>query len=475
MAAYNLGLGTLSVLPRELRDQVWEFLSMAHHLAFVQASRQIHAEASPILDRTLYQDVVLKFCICPTYQYKSWLTVERQYKRKLTLQSLDHAIKSSLHRIPYEKLRKIEINIDGPRDNWIDPGQIICLYKKCVDLASLLEHATKGLPAVEINLLEPPGAKWSDTLGLQRCFDDHLGARPNTGNKFDKHEHDYENFWDDGKWSDILGLRGCFDDHLGTQDVYGPNIGDKFDEEDFENLSDDAELVLLAFCRLRNARSANAYGPASRGRYHPYNDQVIGLRIPEPFGIDLDPDDLDDQRILDRLFVKLDLTLDLLPGVTANMLRLDRFSYWYTDKSGGESQYEKELERIIKSWENHSLKKGIVVRLYERYLAMVAFNANRKARLFAPMDKANHKWDPDAWHSRRYRWCNGIPPFDSQEYDEFFKIAFSRAKVLQHLDDYHMRIGTRKLIEEEAGKEVLQMVEENLGYLDIFGSKNLSD
>lgn len=160
MMAYILGLGTLTSLPRELRDQVWEYSLMGRRFAFIRASHQIFAEASPIMDRIIYNNAVLKFCVCPTYQYKSWLSVENQFNREWPLQNLDHAIRSGLHKLHYEKLGKIEINIEAP--DWKDPGQIICLYKKCVDLASLLENAKTGLPDIEINLLDSPLATWVD-------------------------------------------------------------------------------------------------------------------------------------------------------------------------------------------------------------------------------------------------------------------------------------------------------------------------
>jgi hypothetical protein len=45
----------------------------------------------------------------------------------------------------------------------------------------------------------------------------------------------------------------------------------------------------------------------------------------------------------------LDIELDLLPGITANMMHLERFSSWYTDGLGSGSKYERGPERILKT------------------------------------------------------------------------------------------------------------------------------
>ena len=392
---------------------------MEHCLAFEQASHQIHAEASPIMDRTLYEDVVLRFCICPKYQSRSWLTIESQFKKKWTLQSLDHAMKSGLHKIHYEKLRKIVINIDAPDDDWQDLGQIVCLYKKCADLASLLEHATKGLPDIDINLLESPPAKWGDSLNLRSQIDDESGLH--YVHKFDDREE------------------------------YGGSKGDFWD---------DAELVLHTFCRLRNARSANVYVPATTSGDYPYNEDLIALRIPEPFNTDLHSDDFDDQRVLDGLFIGLDHILDVLPGDTANMLRLDRFASWYSDESETESKYEKELERIYKTWTNHRVKERRLFSLYERYSGMVIYKFllpeyaefselvhilnTTHVRTFEDADRGQ-----DVDHIRDEKCYDGIPPFDSVQYRREFDDGFKHVNVRKRLDDFYKRIRTWMLIDED--------------------------
>ncbi|MCJ1486445.1 hypothetical protein MMC06_006622 [Schaereria dolodes] len=54
------------------------------------------------------------------------------------------------------------------------------------------------------------------------------------------------------------------------------------------------------------------------------------------------------------IFMDLDLELDVLPGTTANMMRLERFSPWCNDGLGSESKYERKLERILKTQSTNS-------------------------------------------------------------------------------------------------------------------------
>lgn len=398
--AHNLGLGTLTSLPRELRDQVWQFLSIERRFAFMQASHQILAEASPIRDRVIYNDTVLKFSVCPTYRHNSWLNVETQFKSEWVLQNMDHAMRSGLHKLHYEKLRRIEINIEAP--DWVeDPGQIVNLYTKCVDLASLLGNARKGLPDIEINLLDSPLATWR--------FD---------GPSFSIIEY---------RLREHYAYRPARDAEYGSDDDFH-----------FDNI----EIVIHAFCRLRNAKSANLHRPWIKSHDHTKDDELIALTLPEAFNVDLDSDDRDDQRKLDEIFIGLDLALDLLPGNTANMLRLDRFSSWYVDKVRCESHYEKELERIIKSLSSRRVKERKIFSLYERYSGMIVLNPN-------PDDE-----DQEAWpFGLGFRCGDGIPPFDSDEYCRTFDRMFQKVNVQSCLDNYNKKLRSWLLSEKDFEKK----------------------
>lgn len=393
--ARNQGLGTLASLPRELRDQVWQLLSMERRFAFIRASQQVLAEASPIKDRIIYNGTVLKFNVCPTYRRNSWVDVETQFKPKWVLQNVDDAMRFGLHKLHYERLRRIEINIKAPDGK--DPGQIINLYQKCVDLASLLGNARAGLPDLEINLLNSSLARWT------------LGGHPSSSVYYHLREHyAYGPF----KYA-IYGSEGSF-------------------------YFDDTEIVVHAFCRLRNAKSASLHKPWTKPYDHTEDDELIALTVPDPFNVDLDQDDRDDQRQLDEIFIGLDLALDILPGDTANMLRLDRFSSWYDDKSRSESHYEKELERIIRGLSSHRVKERKIFSLYERYAGMIVFRPNHD-------DQSQERWH----FENGFRWGNGIPPFDSDEYLRAFDRTFDKVRVQRCLDIFHKKLRSWTSCEED--------------------------
>jgi hypothetical protein len=87
----------------------------------------------------------------------------------------------------------------------------------------------------------------------------------------------------------------------------------------------------------------------------------------EEFETWLDADDPWNDKSLqgnqDQMFMDLDIELDLLPGITANMIHLEHFSSWYTDGLGSGSRYERGLERILKtrstSYYNYNKPKHI--------------------------------------------------------------------------------------------------------------------
>ncbi|KAL8725348.1 MAG: hypothetical protein Q9166_007408 [cf. Caloplaca sp. 2 TL-2023] len=401
-------LGAFNSLPRELRDEIWQHVMATRRFAFLRASRPIYTDASSILDRTIYTYTVLQFHISPEYQYKSWLTVESNFEAIWPLRNLNHAFKKGFNKVPYEKLKKIQINIQAPSSR--DSGQVICLYKKCRDLAALLEHAKQGLPNLEINLLDSESAKWSLDGEPQRSIDDE--------------------FWND---------------------------------------TDDQDIVLYAFLRLRNARSATINTPTHCNDCFSRRVAKILMRK-DLVGTYRDPDDeWDDlalQEQMDELYVRLDLDLDSLPGPTANMMRLERFSSWYTGKIGGESKYEKEYERIFKTWPDFAFIPSMIAGLHIRYLDMRAFNPKSLkhryeegelsailAQLPLPagvkrLTKAfdlgliKETWEQDTWHNRKGRrsWPEGIPPLQSREYKWKYLVGLDEEVSPMYEDEWEKKL-----------------------------------
>jgi hypothetical protein len=53
---------------------------------------------------------------------------------------------------------------------------------------------------------------------------------------------------------------------------------------------------------------------------------------------------------LNHFFMITERLLDVLPMETARMLRLERFSSWYTDKIHSNSPYEEKIKTLLLSW-----------------------------------------------------------------------------------------------------------------------------
>lgn len=429
---HNSSLGMLASLPRELRDQIWDTLVAKRKFAFLQASRQIHEEAALIVDSMIYTDVVLQFNVVPKYQYRSWLIVESSFNATWALNSLDHSRKRGFEKLPYEKLGKIQINIEAPDKT--DPGQIVCLHKKCVDLATLLENAKQDLPHVEINLLESTSAQW------------HSGDKPQKSIYLDRQMH------------------------------YPPKFIDPYKEESF-NEHEDYVIVLYPFSRLRNARSAEVCRPTALKDDNDFGKSIArNIEETEPVGTYLNPDDpWDDgviQREVDQIYMDLDLDLDLLDGPTAAMMRLDRFSSWYTDKFGGDSHYEQENERIIRSWADRRAchrRTWSLHRRYERMIALIPSSMKHrytehqpsKMRLCSSEDVksfnktvesslVNEEWDQDAWHKGRWAWPKGIPPFYASVWGQTLKLGYNDAVTRKYQKAFMRKVTSWML--EDAGR-----------------------
>lgn len=311
----HLSLGNLSRFPPEIRLQIWDDLlhsiqyetdpvpatSKQARFSILQTSHWIHGEVSTLV----YKDVSLRFQVLPEYQYQSWLTIECNAGKKWHLQNWNDALSRGFVKLPYEKLKGIQVEIFAPCR--MDPGQIVCLWKKCLDLARLLEHSGRGLPNFEIHLKDSTGAKW--------FFDD----KPQSSVAVDR--------------SKRFPPRDKVIDRSNEQS----HIKDK-----------DYKIALTPFCRHRNVKSAKIYLPEDMGfdKQFAYNMEKV-LVQKEIFGHWLNVDDPWDDKSLqdnqDQMFMDLDIELDMLPGITANMMCLERFSSWYTDRSGSESKYEREL------------------------------------------------------------------------------------------------------------------------------------
>lgn len=393
----NSSLGVFASLPRELRDQIWHCLSVQRCSNIFQTSHQIYTEAS----RTFYTNQILRLHIGPKYQRKSWLIIKSNLGAEWPLQSLDHAVQQGFNKLPFEKLKRLQINIEAPDST--DPGQLICLYQKCRDLVALLECAQQGLPDLEINLLDSALVKWSEEGKPKRSVSiDPKRHYPPLRRSFEYHPEGLSSDEFEDEQHRTQRFNRYARDPKPTYSLYD-------DDEESQNSDDDEEIILYTFSRLRNARSASISGPGQPDGHLRHNIALI-IEQKHPFGTYLDSDDIWDdaqcQKTTDETYIQLDLDLDLLPGPTANMMRLDRFSSWYKNNTSGESKYAEEYERIIRTWTHFRVSFRRVWSLFRRFADMRSLDCPYSETL-----------DREAWYDK---WPEGIPPFDGREYSATF-------------------------------------------------------
>ncbi|CZT11038.1 hypothetical protein WAI453_007451 [Rhynchosporium graminicola] len=130
------------------------------------------------------------------------------------------------------------------------------------------------------------------------------------------------------------------------------------DRRSYNRSSRDYMIVLLPFCRLRNIPLVSIKAPAdlsaSEGKYFKCMEKVMqrtgrfGDVKGPPFGSGEGGvsywDDNNIQQMCDDKYIDLEDELDELHGKDANMMRLERFMYWYNED--GTSEYVSEWERM---------------------------------------------------------------------------------------------------------------------------------
>jgi hypothetical protein len=121
-------------------------------LRILRTSRSLSLEILP----HLYDKEILTFKLLPLYCRNSWITVTNQLGATWFLESLSHAISLGFADIPYEKLKRIEVEIPAP--DVTDPGQLINLWTKVREFLQLLQR--KEMPEVNTHLLGTDSTSW---------------------------------------------------------------------------------------------------------------------------------------------------------------------------------------------------------------------------------------------------------------------------------------------------------------------------
>lgn len=379
-------LGIFSYLPGEIRAIIWKYLSPALHVRrslptkanqvsrdqrILCTSRKIYEEISAEVPSG-YNDDDITIYVTPEYQYKVWLKAENTKGVRWMLESQQDAISRGFCDLPWHTLA-VRIWIFPPKKD--DSAQLICLFNKVRGLVEILRKA-EGFRCLWVIFGYTEETSWFD------------GSEPQ------------------------CSIRDGDDSFLWAK------------EEPWMNW--DYDFIYPQFAQLRNARVARMYSADTRGLQ---NQRMTNLflktskimRTKTPFGLILNRwDGYDDQQAelyFYRIFAKVERILDNLPTKTANMLRLDRFSTWYSDKLFGNSLYENHLKRLAP----HQIEQSDV--LYSRYISMRAHNplslAFRTAfpSEFKPIETRGMEiedWSRDAWHCV---YKDGIPPLNSVQVD----------------------------------------------------------
>ena len=247
------------------------------------------------------------------------------------LEDLPDAISRGFYDLPWHNLN-VKIWLWAPHRE--DSAQIICLYKKVRALVEILKGAKECL-SLRVVFRHAKNTSWFD------------GAQPQCS---------IENK------ADLL---------LDFLPRGGEIRGAKWDYE----------FIFLLFLQIRNVKMARMY---SREMFEGKRENLMMgetfmkvqriMRKTIPYESWAEPIRYYGRQIeehLDLLFVMVERILDLLPLETGNMLRLDRFSSWYTDKLHGNSPYENEVKKLLLSTVN---RQDTLKTMNYRYRIMRAHN-----------------------------------------------------------------------------------------------------
>ncbi|KAL2063586.1 hypothetical protein VTL71DRAFT_5391 [Oculimacula yallundae] len=394
MEILDPSLGTLSILPPELRTMIWRKLSPTLHIArslprkpnhlspnqaILLTSRKIYVEVAAEIPSG-YNDNAITISVLPEYKHKSWIRARNTKRVQWEFEDLQDATSRGFCDLPWHELR-VRIWIAPPERN--DSAQIICLYKKVRALVEVLKKA-KGFRSLWVYFKHTKDTSW---------FDD---ARPQCSIEKMAHLLPWE-----------LGIRGAKWDYefifpmfLQIQNVKVAKISSS------EIIEGKQEYAIMnmnhKFAKGQEIMSTFTINKAQ-------NKSVYYHGIPI-------------QVHLDAVFLRMERMLDDYPSNTANMLRLERFSSWYTDKLHGKSPYEDELKRMLLAGMN-----GLST-MTTRYRIMRAHNplslAYRSAfrqtlESYKHLDITDARgWSKEAWHCV-YR--NGILPLESKEIDQVYR------------------------------------------------------
>lgn len=346
----NNHFGSLSILPPEVRLVVWSyFLPCASggprselgisSLGILRANHAVYNEVSA----HIYDALALEIHVQPEYDGDHWLLISTSSGASWALKNLDDALKQGFGNLPYHKLKELRVLIEAPKAN--DPGQLISLWKKCLDAAHLFEGRwTHGLCNLEIVLVDGISAKWCGAAGVpQRTFEGNSDLYPWFGH---------------GDWSKVLTAFYC---------VRGAKSASIRAPDDLVVALKQGQILLL-----RNLEVLFERRQPINDMEHHWAEVVL-------------------EEEKDELFMVMEDLLDDVPGPTAAQLRLDRCRSWYENGSPlYGSPYEANMERIFRTVDladplEHEFK------LCKRFTSMKANNPGSLVRIYGPFSSWSYE------------------------------------------------------------------------------------
>jgi len=384
-----------SLLPAEIRIKIWKHFSPPLHVGrslprkpnhfsqdqeILLTSRKIYAEVAAEVPSG-YNDNTIEISVRPEYQYKSWIKAKTTKGVQWDLEDLPDAISRGFCDLPWHNLN-VKVWIWAPHRK--DSGQIICFYKKVRSLVEIFKGA-KGFLSLWVVFVHTKKTSWFDDIQPQCSIESKAGSLP---------------------WEGQI-LRGAKWDY---------------------------EFIFPLFLQVRNMKMARMYSTELfegkrenllMGKTFMKAEKIMRKKI--PYGSQAESDRYHGKRIekhLNLLFTMVERILDVLPSKTANMLRLERFSFWYTDKLHGNSPYENELKKLLLSDVNGC---DILKTMNYRYRILRAHNPLSLAYRSAfpwTFDSTRHPdidargWNRDAWHCI---YKHGISPLNGKKTNERYR------------------------------------------------------
>lgn len=395
----NSGLGTLVVLPVELRYLIWEhispssgpFLAMSDVkqdlsiLRILQASRKLREEILSYL----YNGLTLTFVISPGLSHQDFnILMHDQRGSRASISNWKDVLAGlaagSDRALLFERLRAIRIEISAPRRD--DPGELLQIWNKNV---LLVEGLSSGacLPFLEICAVENDSRQWT--------------------------------------------TEGTLHQSVASPDAYEDGV------------DSDLELLLMPFRRLRKARGIQIQIP-ERTRLKAVAmmvEEIEACVISEKtFGTYLDnTNNMDDEMVAsyeDAQTLWFDYILDDMEGPCAAMVRLARFARW-TERYGREMYFRTndggDIGGAVDMLSERQLTDARSA-LLERYRAMRAWNPESlQHHSNCEQDCCNYFDGEDVrldtmtdWWLEETWWCSGfckrgIPRRSSRAYQDMME------------------------------------------------------